>query len=402
LGGSTLIVESLAVGTVVTKRTLSLARVLAESFHRQHPEVPFYVLLSDRVDDHFDPEAEPFRMLRLQDLAIPDLDLARFAFRYSQQELMYAVTPHLLLHLLDRGYSGASFLKQESLVVGDLSPVLQLLQRHAIVLTPHLLEALSGSSAAARECNILQSGVYNVGFLGVGETPAARAFLRWWVERLYEHCHHAVPQGMHFEQRWLDLVPAYFEGVHVVRDPGFNVAHWNLPDRKVTVSGERVTVDGRPGRFFRFSGFDPESPDEVTRYNDRLRMSDIGDAAELFRRYAALLKSAGYDETKSWAYAYDHFSDGSPIGERARRRYRRLGSGAERFGDPFDAGAADSFQRWCRRQLGLSRWARKRGRRLRERFRDALFRASGGRLGEASARRRRRRRQLRRAARAGR
>jgi hypothetical protein len=398
MGSPTLIMESLAVGTVVAKRYLSLARVLAESFHHHHPEIPFYVLLADRVDGRFDPEAEPFRMLRLQDLAIPDL--ARFAFRYSQQELMYAATPHLLLHLLDRGYSGAAFLKQESLVVGDLSPVLELLHRHAIVLTPHLLEALSGTSGAARECNILQSGVYNVGFLGVGETPTSRAFLRWWVERLYEYCHHDVPQGMHFEQRWLDLVPAYFEDVHVVRDPGFNVAHWNLPDRKVTVSGDRVTVDGHLGRFFRFSGFDPESPDAVTRYNDRLRMSDIGDAAEVFQRYAALLNSAGYDETRTWAYAYDRFSDGSAISERARRVYRRLGSGVARFGDPFAAGAPESFQRWHRRQLGLLGWVRERRRKLRERLLDALFRASGGRLGEESARRRRR--QLRRAKRAAR
>ena len=395
MGAPPLTMGNVAVGTVVAKRYLSLARVLAESFHLQHPGIPFFVLLSDEVDGYFDPGSEPFRMLRLRDLAIPNL--ARFRFRYSQQELMYATTPYLLMHLLDRGYSGAAFLKQESLVVGRLSPVLDLLRRHAIVLTPHLLDALEGSSAAARECNILQSGVYNVGFLGVGGTPTARAFLGWWMERLYEHCHHDVPHGMHFEQRWLDLVPAYFPDVHVVRDPGFNVAHWNLPERKVTVSGDRVTVDGHPGRFFRFSGFDPESPDAVTRYNDRLRMSDIGDAAQIFRRYVRLLESAGYDETKTWPYAYDHFHDGRPISGRARRLYRRLGSGAERFGDPFAAAGSDSFQRWSRRELGAFGRARKSWRSIREGWRAGLYGVSGGVLGEESSRRRRRR--LRRAAR---
>ncbi len=367
--------DKVPVATVAAKSSLSLARVLAESFRHYHPESPFFVLLSDEVDGYFDPGSEPFRVLQLADLGIPNL--ARFRFHYTQQELTYAATPYLLTHLLDQGFSGAAFLKQESLVLGELTPVLELLRRHSIVLTPHLLEPLSGQAGAGRELNILQSGVYNAGFLGVGATPTARAFLTWWKERLYEHCRHNVPQGMHFEQRWLDLVPAFFEDVHVVRDPGFNVAHWNLPERKVTVSGDRVTVDGQPCRFFRFSGFDPEHPDAVTRYNARLNMSNVGEAAEIFRRYVTLLKAAGYHETKAWPYAYGQFDNGRPIADEARSLYRRLGRKADRFGDPFATASADSFFRWSKREMAIGTikrlwWA------IHRRWRDGLKRLSGG------------------------
>lgn len=349
--------DKVAVATVVAKSFLSLARVLADSFRRYHPDTPFFVLLSDEVDGYFDPASEPFRVLRLADLGIPDL--ARFRFHYSRQELMYAATPYLLTYLLDQGFSSAAFLKQESLVVGELTPVLDLLGQRSIVLTPHLLEPLCGKEGAGRELNILQSGVYNVGFLGVSATPTARAFLAWWGERLFEHCRHDVPRGIHFEQRWLDLVPAFFDDVEVVRDPGFNVAHWNLPERKVAVSGDGVTVDGRLGRFFRFSGFDPERPDAVTRYNDRLNMSNVGGAAEIFRRYVRLLEGAGYHETKRWPYAYGQFDNGRPIGERARYLYRRLGSRADSFGDPFSTALPGNFFRWSKRQVGVL-WTIKR------------------------------------------
>ena len=34
--------------------------------------------------------------------------------------------------------------------------------------------------------------------------------------------------GVYTDQRWCDLVPALFDGVKVLRDPGLNVASWNL------------------------------------------------------------------------------------------------------------------------------------------------------------------------------
>ena len=42
----------------------------------------------------------------------------------------------------------------------------------------------------------------------------------------------ASPWVMHADQRWLDFVPSYFEH-HVLRDPGVNVAQWNLHERRV-------------------------------------------------------------------------------------------------------------------------------------------------------------------------
>ena len=74
-----------AAATIVAKCRLSSARVLAASFRRHHPGVPFFVLLTDEVEGCFDPAREPFETLLPADLAIPGFE--RLRFRYTAEEL---------------------------------------------------------------------------------------------------------------------------------------------------------------------------------------------------------------------------------------------------------------------------------------------------------------------------
>jgi hypothetical protein len=333
-----------AAGTIVAKNRLADARVLAKSFLNHHPETPFFVLLADEPDGCFDPALEGFPVLRLSDLGIPNL--TQLCFQYSQQELSYAVTPYLLDYILNQGCRGAVFLKQESLVLGNMQEIFARFESSSILLTPHLLEPLAGPGAPERELNILLAGAYNGGFLGVAATETGRRFLDFWKDRLARHCRHEVGAGMHFEQHWLDLIPAYFDDVHIVRSPGMNVGHWNLPERDIQIDGDRVLACGTPCLLFRFSGFDPHNPENVTIYFSRLTMANVGPSAELFRRYRLLLERAGYHETKAWPYSYGVFHNGVAIPDSLRRTYRDLGEDADQFGDPFDVSGPDTFYRW--------------------------------------------------------
>ncbi len=334
----------LAAGTVVAKSCLSFARVLAASFAEHHPDIPFFVLLADEVERCFDPAAEAFELLQLGELAIPHLE--RFRFRHLQQPLSYAAAPFLVEHLFDRGYERVLFLKQESLVVGDLAPLFDRLEGSPIVLTPHLVEPLSGAGAAVRELNVLLSGSFNLGVLGVSAAPEGRRFLAWWEDRVLHHCRHAVGEGLHYEQRWIDLVPALFAGASIVRDPGANVGHWCLPEREVEVRDGAVWAGGERCSVFRFSGFDPETPEAVTRYSNRLRRADLGPAAQVFTRFLGLLAAVGHGETRAWPYSYGRFDNGVEIPEISRRIYDGLGEAVEAFGDPFHSEGERSYFRW--------------------------------------------------------
>jgi hypothetical protein len=339
--------------TIAAKPHLSSARVLARSFRACHPGIPFFVLLADEVDGWFDPAAEPFDLVRLESLGLSGVELLRF--QYAQQPFSYALTPFLLSHLLDAGARRVLFFKQESLVLDSHAEVLQLLDQHPIVVTPHLTSPLCGADRIGRELNILQSGVFNVGLLGVSATPPARRMLNWWGDRVRDHCLRDVPQGMHYEQRWLDLVLGYFDGVHVLRDSRFNVAHWNLPERRIEIRDGRVFADGRPCGLFRFSGYEPERPERITKYSARLSADNVGAAAAVFDQYRAALRRDGYEQTSRWPYAFAAFDNGVEIPECVRDLARRLGPRMRTFGDPRRTAGTASFFSWLREPVDCHR-----------------------------------------------
>jgi hypothetical protein len=160
---------------------------------------------------------------------------------------------------------------------------------------------------------------------------------------------------MHHDQHWLDLVPVYFDGVRIFRDPAYNVAYWSLPERNMHVPENLSSADTRSCRFFHFSGFDPEQPRMVTRYSPRLTMGNVGAATvSLFDRYAALLNGAGYNVAKQWPYAYGYFDNGVAIPKVARRLYLGLADAAARFGDPFRTAAAESYFNWLNQPVDVS------------------------------------------------
>jgi len=325
--------DQVAVGTIVAKNFLPFARVLARSLSDHHATVPFFAVLADGVDNATASTNEPFETVLLDTLAIPDLQ--RLCFGYSRQQLAIAVKPYLLTHLLNRGFTTAIFLDADILVLDSLQPLFDEIAAHAIALTPHLLAPLCGADRFARELNILQSGVYNGGFVGVSHHEPARLFLRWWADRLRTHCWHDVSHGMHYDQRWLDLIPTLFDDVHIVREAGCNVAYWNLPERAST-----------QWRFFHFSGFEPERPDIVTRYSRSLTMETIGPAAALFTRYTDLLRAEGYFASRNSPYGFGAFDNGVAIPDVARRLYHTMLSAVDQFGDPFQASGSQSYFRW--------------------------------------------------------
>src|SRR5208282_6937821 len=84
-----------------------------------------------------------------------------------------------------------------------------------------------------------------------------------------------------------------------------------------------------------FSGFDPDKPWIVSKYQDRFDMTTIGDARKLYARYHDLLIEKGWGETKGWPYEHDYFSNGVRIPPSARKYYWSLGPDVDHLGNPF-------------------------------------------------------------------
>jgi len=329
--------------TIVASNYLAQARVCARSFRAHHPDARMFVAFIDDPSEALAPGGEPFEVVTLKDVAIPDL--ARMSFKYTVLEFSTAVKPFIMEHLLQReGIERLLYLDPDIEVFAPLDALFGGLDEIPISLTPHTLSPIE-DAAEPSERSLLQAGVYNLGYVGVASHPRAVEMLRWWQRRCSAWCVSRPAEGLFVDQKWMDLAPAMFAPVRIETDPGLNVAYWNLHERRVTAA-DAPRVNGVPLKFFHFSGYSPARPDNVSKHQDRFAMDQVGEARTLFERYGARLQQEGFEDLVRRPYGRGRFTDGVAVPDVARDLYYRLPAAtADHFANPFATGAG-SFREW--------------------------------------------------------
>ncbi len=331
-----------AVCTILAKNYLAQARVFAESVHLQHPDLQVFVLLVDEMDPKIDLSHEPFTLVTLAELALPDLK--RLCFQYSIKELSTALKPFFLRHVLrEKGVSQLLYFDPDIVVFDSLSPLFASLDDATILLTPHVLTPIPPGTVPSEQA-VLLVGIYNLGFIGVSSETEADRFLLWWSDRLRHQCIEDTAHGLFVDQRWIDLVPALFEDVLILKDLRCNVAYWNLHERRLTREAGLYHVNDQLLLFYHFSGFNPDHPDDLTVFACT-HIADIHhDLTFLLHEYADRLQRAGYRETVCLPYAFGSFENGTPIPPLARTLFR-TSVNSRAFKNPFRVGKG-SFYAW--------------------------------------------------------
>ena len=122
-----------------------------------------------------------------------------------------------------------------------------------------------------------------------------------------------MEKGLFVDQRWVDLAPGLFDNILILRDPGLNVAYWNIHARSIRRHGKTFLVRGQSLYFFHFSGFDPQNPQALSRHQNRFKLSDLGDGKDLLLSYRKVLLQNGYLDCKNWPYSYGAVEDGTSL-----------------------------------------------------------------------------------------
>ena len=308
--------------TIIAKNYLAHARVLAESFQRHHPDGRCFVLVIDETDGYVDPAQEPFVLVRPGEIGLDAWDEMRGA--YDVMELSTAVKPWLLRHMLrehDDG-GGIAYLDPDIQVASRMAELEAALAEHAVVLTPHVLHGMPRDGRKPSETDILMAGVYNLGFIGLSGRDDAYAMLDWWSERLLTDCHVAPERGLFVDQRWVDFVPGLVSDLEIFRDPTYNVAYWNLPERALDRNGDGWLVDGRALRFFHFSGYSPDAPGRLSKHQDRVQLTEDDALWALCDAYGDALLAAGFDQVRTLPYEHDVLPSGMRLTKGMRALYR--------------------------------------------------------------------------------
>lgn len=334
--------------TSISFSYLDRARVLGTTLKKQHPDWVLWLCISD-IDPPaltLDLSRDPFdHVVRIEELEISARE--QWIFGHDLVELCTAVKGLMLCRLLKEGAEKVVYLDPDIAVIGPLDPVCDLLDRRSIVLTPHLTQPESSHNAILdNEVGSLKHGVYNLGFLAVRHTGEGIRFAEWWRDRLLAFCHDDVPGGLFTDQRWCDLVPALFDDLYILRDPGYNVAAWNLGSRALgfDVDGT-LRAGGYPLRFVHFTKVNSVGEAMLERY-----ANGHTEIFELLRWYRRQLAARAVRDLPVGYWGFGSYCDGTAIRRIERITYRSRPVLQERFPHPFESGF-ESFQAWCAANL---------------------------------------------------
>ncbi|MFI5458333.1 MAG: glycosyl transferase [Isosphaerales bacterium] len=333
--------------TSVTANYLPKAAVLAHSVKRVHPDAVFHVVLSDRLPDCPRATIAAFDSIISID-ELPIKNQSSWIFKHRLVELCTGVKGAAFQYIADRHRAERIFYFDPDIVVLDrLDDLVRTLDRHSILLTPHqTVPEAEVQAILDNEICCLRHGVYNLGFLAVRMTDEGRRFIAWWADRLRGFCYDDVPGGLFTDQRWVDLAPAFFEDIAIVRDPQYNVATWNLTHRRATgCAPHEIRINGRPLVFYHFSGFDSGAQEVMLkRYG-----SDSPVLFDLREWYINRCEELGQSTLGRIECIYDSFRNGRRITDAHRLLYRSREDLVQAFPDPYDASdPRRSYFHWYR------------------------------------------------------
>ena len=334
--------NNIHVFTSITTNYIPKAKVLAKSLKQHNPNYKFHLVLCDevpktvRLDDLFDSIITP------DQLDIPNL--SSWLFKHTVVEMCTGVKG-LAFQKIFNDYDAdiVFYFDPDMVIFSDLSDLVSKLENHSILLTPHLTEPENTNEGILdNEICTLQHGIYNLGFLGIKNSNQGLSCIDWWSKRLLDFCFDDKSNGIFTDQRWADLIPAFFEDHFILRSPKYNVATWNLSNRVATGSLEGgIYINGNPLSFFHFSGFDSGAQEAMlNKYGTH---SPI--LFELRNWYIQQCQNMGHNFLSNISCIYSVFNNGLPILKEHRLLYRYREDLQLLFPEPYQAGQ-NSYYEW--------------------------------------------------------
>lgn len=304
--------------TVATRNYLADARLAARSFVDHHPGARFTILVVD--GDRAPPATWTHRAVELvtpSELGLPTDELHTMAAIYDPAELACALKPLALRRVLDRA-DDAVYVDGDVEILAPMDELVAAAGDHDVVLVPHVLDPLPRDGRFPDEPGLLGAGMYNGGLIAC--RTGSGAFLDWWQERLRRDCLNRPDLMLHGDQRWLDFVPVLFDH-HILRDPTYDVAYWNLHERPTAWVEGRLCVVDRPVRCFHYSGLTDARPWELSRFageRPRLHLADLPAVARQCRGWLTRRRAVDAEGDRALGYRFARTERGVVLDHRSR------------------------------------------------------------------------------------
>lgn len=283
--------------TLCSINYLAQAKTLSDSMKKSNPSWHFIVGLVDKNVNNIDLSFLDCEILEAEKVQIEGFE--QMINSYSIVELITAVKPFYFTNILENypGCDKVIYFDPDIMVFEPLTSLEDKLDLNDIILTPHFTEPIKDKFLPT-EKHVFNTGVFNLGFLAVKRSENTFKMLKWWEDKLRTECILDLTRGYFVDQLWMTLVPAYFDKVSIEKYPGYNMAHWNLHERRLTETTNGYLVNGVPLVFYHFSHYHPGNPSQIAAYHTRFSFESRPDLQSIFNNYRENLLKNNYFELK--------------------------------------------------------------------------------------------------------
>lgn len=243
--------------TICSNNYLAEAITLGESLILNGENKENYLIfLADELNNKIQYDILPFEIIPLSNEIVSEF--SKLKNYYDIIELSTSVKPSVFKYLIKRFTDVNIFiyLDPDLYFLQPLATIALELGDYSALITPHLLNPVSPDKQPFENI-FLNFGIYNLGFIAIKVDENSLALLNWWEERTLKFGVINVAKGFFVDQLWINLAPIFFKNVKISVHPGFNVAYWNLEERKINKKENLLNVQNEYNLvFFHFSSFD--------------------------------------------------------------------------------------------------------------------------------------------------
>lgn len=280
----------------------------------------FYLVADEYNSELYKKYEDNVKFVNMDELDIKKEKLVEMEFKYNIVEFNTAIKPKFYMYLLSKGYDTVIYLDPDIECYASFSSMLEQTKDASIIVTPHKMT--THNSKHIDDSAFLNNGIYNLGFIAMNNCKETLRFLEWWNSKLEEQCYLDYLHGMATDQIWVELASTIFDGIHVLKDWGMNVAYWNIDERNWEYKNGICSVNQQPLVFFHFSSMsiscnqeflkeiDADNPGFYTFYVEhikRVKENDLDKFSNIPYKFASYEDGSFIEQEQRWLYGFSEY-----------------------------------------------------------------------------------------------
>lgn len=219
--------------TLFNSAYLSRGIVLYESLLKHCPDFHLYVFAFDDKTYEYLSKAKYQHLTPISLKDFEDKDLLKVKPTRSAAEYCWTCTPSTILYCLTKfKLENCTYIDADMCFYSDPNVLVKEMNGKSILITEHRYTAKYDQTA--------KSGKYCVQFITVFNNAYGLQAINWWRDSCIEWCYARHEDGKFGDQKYLDVWPQKFSGVHELQHLGGGIAPWNVQQYRFELSNGKL------------------------------------------------------------------------------------------------------------------------------------------------------------------